>query len=87
MLRAGGHLVGSDPEGIVDEADTFTCRHCQKIVVVRPKQRPEDIGGLCRICMGLVCPGCAGGGCQPFERRIEAAEARGRLRRDLAAPP
>jgi hypothetical protein len=83
MRRPGGYLVVAGAAGVA-EADTFTCRHCQRVRLVRPKERPEDLGGLCRVCMGLVCPDCAGGACVPFERRLEMAEARGRLFRDIA---
>jgi hypothetical protein len=84
MRRPGGYLQSVGPNGAA-AADTFSCRHCQRIVVVRPKERPEDIGGLCRLCMGLVCAGCSGGRCTPFERRLEAQELRGRLLRAMEA--
>jgi len=83
MLRPGGYLTGVSRDGRKEEADTFTCRHCQRIIVVRTRERAEDLGGLCKTCMGLVCPHCAGGVCMPFERSLELAEARGRMLRDI----
>lgn len=83
MLRPGGYLVGVTRDGRQGEADTFTCRHCQRVTVVRGGERAEDIGGLCKVCMGLVCRQCAGRACVPFEKSLERAEARGRLLRDI----
>lgn len=78
----GGYLVTTGPHGIT-EASTFTCGHCQKIVMVRAKERPEDIGGLCYVCDRMICPHCVGQGCRPFEKDLEAQEARGRMLRDM----
>ena len=66
------------------ERDTFTCGHCSRIVHVHPKDRPEDIGGLCKVCFGLICPPCVGllikHGCTPFIKKIEAIEHRERMK-------
>jgi hypothetical protein len=59
-----------------DEANTFTCGHCNTIKIVKPKERPEDLGGHCALCWSLVCPSCSGGGCDPFEKKLERAESR-----------
>lgn len=70
------------------ECDTFTCGHCNRIVHVPVKARPEDIGGLCRQCMGLVCPRCHGRGrCVPLEAAIERMERRDRLHAAVAPQP
>jgi len=63
-------------DGKVEEGETFTCYHCNCLVMIKPKERPEDIGGFCTICTKLVCSQCVGKGCDPFEekrRRIEAS--------------
>lgn len=65
----------------VTELDTFTCKHCSRVVHVKPKERPEDLGGLCKQCMGLICCNCLDKGCAPFEKKLEAAEARARALR------
>lgn len=80
MRRPGGYAVifGEDRP---DEADTFTCAHCQRITMVKARQRPEDIGGLCKVCMGLICSECVDKGCTPFERRIENFERTQDVRR------
>jgi hypothetical protein len=83
MLRAGGYARIDDPDGSTIECDTFTCAHCNRIVHVKPKQRPEDVGGLCKQCMGLICPHCVGRACVPFLKRIDMMEQRARFRAEL----
>ncbi|MGH6821947.1 MAG: hypothetical protein ACREC4_00395 [Methylocella sp.] len=82
MRRPGGWLCIST-DGANKEFDTFTCRHCGTIVVVPHKCRPDDLGGLCTVCGGLVCPQCIGKGCTPMERRLEQMEAAAATRRIL----
>lgn len=81
MFRAGGYSYSFDPTGMCQECDTFTCFHCNTIVKVPTKSKPEDIGGLCKICMKMICPSCVDQGCTPFEKKIEALEARDRTLR------
>jgi len=81
MRKPGGYSVVFGP-GATVESDTFTCGHCQFIVTVEPKQAPEDTGGLCKMCMKLICKGCVDKGlCTPWEREYERMEARERFRR------
>jgi hypothetical protein len=57
---------------------TFTCGHCNNLNVVKVKCRPEDLGGLCKVCMKLICPGCYKTGmCDPFEEKLKRSEERG----------
>jgi len=66
------------------EIDNFTCFHCSSVVFVKPRQSPEDTGGLCKQCMQLICPRCVGlGTCTPFEKKMEYFEARDRSRRSM----
>jgi hypothetical protein len=81
MRRAQGWLIVTNTDGSTDEADTFTCAHCQKIVPCRAKQSPYELGGFCRLCDRLICSKCAGRDCAPFMRQIEAAEEREYRRR------
>jgi len=73
-------LVDGDT-GKVDTADTFQCFHCQRITLVKPKERPEDLGGFCTVCTRLICSGCVGGGCDPFEEKRKRMEASYHARR------
>ncbi len=80
MRRPQGYAVLSAPERIV-ECDTFTCGHCQHIIHIPPRSNPEDLGGLCKVCMRLICPACLPKGCMPFEEKLKKMEARGRALR------
>lgn len=62
------------------EIDTITCGHCNRIVHIPPKKDAADIGGLCKMCMQMICPTCVDKGvCVPFEKKLEAQEAKQRL--------
>jgi hypothetical protein len=80
MRNPGGYAVVTDGDS-VREADTFTCAHCNSIVIVKAGQKAEDVGGFCRMCMDLICPRCADGPCVPFEKKLEAQEAAYHARR------
>lgn len=76
MRRPQGYAVITSPDG-VRECDTITCGHCQRIVHVGARKRVEDIGGLCKSCMRPICGPCVDkGNCDPFEKKLERAEAR-----------
>jgi hypothetical protein len=76
MLRPGGYLYSFDVGGVRQEADTFTCFHCNRIVIVKPKCDPCDLGGMCRICDKMICPDCVNkGSCDPLEERLLREEA------------
>lgn len=80
MFRPGGYGFCFDPDGTKQEHDTFTCFHCQFVVMVPPKCNPDDLGGMCRICMNMICPRCVNKGvCTPFEKKLEQAEAKRRF--------
>ncbi len=85
MRNPGGYLVITGPES-VEEYDTFTCGHCQRVVVVKHKAQASDLGGMCRLCMKLVCAECDTlGSCTPFEKQMEEEEKSYRLRRAIEA--
>lgn len=80
--RVSGKGRGYGPFG-ENECDTFTCSHCNTIVFVKPKCDPADMGGLCKTCMGLICPRCANkGGCDPHEEKLKRIEARYQFLKD-----
>jgi hypothetical protein len=74
FLRSGGYGVMTGPCGEKTETDSFTCKHCNTVVFVAARQRPENLGGMCMVCMGLICPRCVGKSCTPFEKRLEQME-------------
>lgn len=81
MRRPQGYAVLASPDGVV-ETDTFTCGHDQRIVKVPPGADPASIGGLCKVCMQLICPQCVAKGiCTPWEQQMEKIEARDRFLR------
>jgi hypothetical protein len=96
VRRAGGYATISGPSGLPltthralvkdrsgnVECDTFTCGHCQFIVHVKPLADAADCGGLCKVCMRLICGPCtAKGTCTPWEKAFEKIEARDRFLR------
>jgi len=59
------------------ECDSFTCGHCQTVVWVPPRQDPAEIGGMCKMCMHLICPVCVGRMvCVTWEQMMEMQESR-----------
>jgi hypothetical protein len=81
MRNPGVHGILTVDGKVTREDDGYTCAHCNGMVMVKPKQRPEDIGGWCRLCAKAICPRCAGKGrCDPFERKLDALEGSRRAR-------
>jgi len=77
MRNPGGYLQIFSPEGAVEEYDTMTCGHCNRIVKIKHKCDPSDLGGLCKLCMKMICPDCVNTGeCEPFEEKLKRMEAR-----------
>lgn len=74
--KFGCYIIASEFETI--EMKTFTCGHCNKPQIVKPMQRPEDLGGSCYVCWSLVCAKCVGGSCDPFEEKLKRVEDRAR---------
>lgn len=59
------------------EIDTYTCSHCNAVKHVPPRCDPADLGGLCKQCMGLICPRCVDKQiCVPWEKQMQEMEAR-----------
>jgi hypothetical protein len=79
MLNPGGQATYHAPDGTVVEQDTYTCAHCNRIILLKPAQSPY---GGCRQCGGMICSTCVGDVvCKPWERRMEETEARFAMRR------
>lgn len=84
-----GGVQETTPSGSsrVQSQKTYTCCHCNRVVIVPFNCRPDEMGSFCMRCHKPTCnqPKCnAVNGCTPFERRLEEMEARGRLLRALA---
>lgn len=80
-LRPQGYATISEDGKVVKEFDTLSCGHCNRIVHVKAKCRPEDIGGLCAVCKKAICPACVGHGCDEIERWLDRTEASYHARR------
>lgn len=80
MFKAGGYAVLTSENG-VKEMDTFSCRHCNRVTHIKAFARPEDIGGRCGCCDGLICSSCVGEPCLVLEERLKRMEARDEARR------
>jgi hypothetical protein len=69
----GGYLIITGPDAPAQEYDTVQCRHCQRIVQVKPGTwgqtylLPLDSGGY-REEAGAYCSSCSGPLCLPCER-------------------
>lgn len=86
-IRAYGNQSGEfryeDPDK-VEECSSFTCQHCNHVVPVPVGADPANIGGMCKSCMGLICPRCVNlGACDPIEKKIERMEELERFYRNL----
>ena len=84
MRNPGGYVLVVDPEAPDYEADTFTCSHCQRVVVVPVRASASDAGGWCSCCTKPICGPCADTGvCTPWEKMLEKMEARDRFLRSI----
>lgn len=86
MRNPGGHATWTDPISGVFQMDTFTCKHCNGVTHIKPFEKAEDVGGFCKVCSGIICKDCynkvmKGGGCTPWEKKIEQIEAKERFLR------
>lgn len=75
VVKLGGLQAEEVPAGVI-ETDTFSCNHCNRVTHVKARMDPAELGGLCKICYGLICKFCVGRGCDPLEAKLERAEAR-----------
>ena len=71
IMVAQGLPAGSGRK--VFESATFTCSHCERVVIMNPDRSRER--GYCRKCDHYVCDGCEAervrtGVCMPFKAMI-----------------
>jgi hypothetical protein len=74
MLRASGLPVGAS-KGLF-ETPTYTCSHCQYVVVMNPQRTRER--EYCRACDSYICDGCGekkkhGLPCKTFKQVVDEA--------------
>ena len=72
LVKAAGLPEGAG-RGLF-EAPTFTCKHCQRVVVMNPNRTRER--HFCRGCNHLICDGCAAIKaatlqCRTFDQMVE----------------
>ena len=81
--KRAGYGVITSPNGIT-EMDTCTCKHCNKVWIVRDsKSKKQDLGGWCRTCQAMICSKCAGKPCKPFEKKLDEYEAKMKFVREF----
>lgn len=82
VLAKNGLPIGAGNSNY--EAPTYTCSHCQRVVLMNPSRTRER--SYCRKCDAYMCDNCgasyaaSGGQCRSFKRLLEEfaeAEARG----------
>lgn len=88
MSRRSGYLTITDPgRPKLVEVDTVTCAHCQRVILLNEQdgtKKPPP--AHCLRCDHAVCESerCNSiRGCTPFEKKLEAIEARDRLMRSI----
>ena len=75
----GQYFDGPDWTGNLVEVHVSTCSHCQKQTEYPSQKRIMEFVEICRGCMRLICLGCYGKPCRPFEQEAERQEALARL--------
>jgi len=75
VFNPGGYCYSFDPGGVRQEADTMTCNHCNRVVIIHKKV--DDCGGHCRLCDKFICSECVDANhCVPFMAKVEQEEER-----------
>lgn len=98
MIRPQGYAVTQQPGKADVEEDTLTCAHCNLIIFLPAGFiLPADLVRKCTSCDRFVCADCGGNAivfddqtgrveqaaCDPFEKKLERMEARGRFLKDV----
>lgn len=87
MRKAEGVGMLILPDQPTREFRTFTCSHCgmpKRATTLRCDGVEEDGRHWCDSCDAMVCNACANDQrCVPFERKMEAAEAKARFWADV----
>ena len=72
MPRLNGYAFLTDKESgkVIKERETFTCVRCSRIVHVKPKCDPTELGGVDYRSGRLICKACIDGERALWEERV-----------------
>lgn len=76
----GQYFEGPNWTGALTEVHSSKCSHCQHMTEYPSRKRMMEFVDICRGCMSLICLGCVGKPCRPFEQEAERREQVARLR-------
>jgi hypothetical protein len=82
IRSAGVELPPGAGQGLF-EAPTYTCSHCQTVVVLNPRRNRER--AYCRGCDHYICDNCGairamnGGQCKTFKQLIDEVQEQAEL--------
>ncbi len=74
FLKTGGYSIISEPGKADIEMDSFTCKHCNRVTFIHARTSPEDLGGRCTVCDGLICSQCVDKDCDVLEEKLRRME-------------
>jgi hypothetical protein len=83
-IKPGGVAEYFEPLGVTT-APTSTCAHCQHLTEFPSMRVMHQHVDVCRGCMKLICLGCAGKPCRPWEKELDRQEAEARLAAKIEA--
>lgn len=79
----GQYFDGPNQTGKLTEVHSSKCSHCQHLTEYPSQRRMMEFVDICRGCMKLICLGCVGKPCVPFEQEAERQEAIARLQQRI----
>jgi hypothetical protein len=81
-FKPGGlnQYTGPENEFRLIEQHSSTCSHCQHITDFPSMREMMSYVDICRGCMKLICQGCVGKPCVPYEKMAELAETEHKIK-------
>lgn len=67
-------LTDKESGKVTKECDAFTCARCSRIVHVKPKCNPADLGGVDHRSGRLICRTCVNAETALWEERVNRLE-------------
>jgi hypothetical protein len=74
MAQRPGSIGIYTCDDVAVEIATSKCAHCQHLTDIPSRRKMTDHVDICRQCNALICLGCAGKPCTPWQKQIEAQE-------------